>query len=85
MDLDTIVFNNYTIKELLIIGAVAVVGLLILVSIIKGLFKKKETSDHIQRTVCPSCGWKGQVSRYAGRCPSCNQPLGDQQANKREG
>jgi predicted Zn-ribbon and HTH transcriptional regulator len=31
----------------------------------------------MQFAACKSCGWQGQVSRHAGRCPACNQPLGD--------
>lgn len=80
MDLDTIVFSNYTLKELLIFAGVALFVLLILWTIVKKLFKKKESDIHVQRVRCPSCGWQGQVSRYAGRCPGCNEPLGDQKA-----
>ncbi|MBW1742138.1 MAG: hypothetical protein JRJ47_01745 [Deltaproteobacteria bacterium] len=37
-------------------------------------------SKHIQAVECTGCGWQGQVSRYAGRCPVCNTPLGEQKA-----
>ncbi|RLC15238.1 MAG: hypothetical protein DRI57_13175 [Deltaproteobacteria bacterium] len=80
MDLDTIVFRTYTLQEVLIVGAGIMIGLFFLVSFVKKLFKKKEPDKHIQLVRCANCGWKGQVSRYAGRCPSCNEPMGDQKA-----
>jgi hypothetical protein len=30
----------------------------------------------------PECGWIGRTSRYAGRCPKCNAPIGDQKARR---
>lgn len=80
MDLDVIVYGDYTLKEVLIFAGIAFIALLILWSVVKKLFKKKEANIHVQRVRCPGCGWQGQVSRYAGRCPGCNEPLGDQSA-----
>jgi predicted Zn-ribbon and HTH transcriptional regulator len=79
--MDTIIFGNYSVQDLLT-AAGAVVGLLILIAVIKKLFKKEKMSSHVQIVQCQSCGWKGQVSKYAGRCPSCSHPLGDQLAKR---
>ncbi len=74
--MDKIVFSGYTVQDLLIAGGV-IVALLVVFKILKGLFKKKETSEHVQVTRCKNCGWQGQISKYAGVCPKCNKPLGD--------
>ena len=79
--MDTIVFGQYTVQDLLV-AAGFVVGVLILVIILKQIFRKKEGSEHIQVVACSGCGWQGRVSRYAGRCPKCNTPLGDQKAER---
>lgn len=79
--MDTIVFGQYTVQDLLV-GVGFVVGVLILLVILKQIFKKKEGSEHIQLVECSGCGWQGRVSRYAGRCPKCNTPLGDQKAER---
>lgn len=41
--------------------------------------------SHLQEAACPSCGWKGVVSRYAGCCPACNAKIGEQRARRRPG
>lgn len=46
------------------------------------LLRRPKPKPHIQTALCPSCGWQGQVSRYAGRCPRCSTPLGDQKAKR---
>jgi hypothetical protein len=61
----------------------AVVGLLLLVWILRMVFGKRRGNPHFQPVACPDCGWHGQVSRYAGRCPQCNRPLGEQKARPR--
>ena len=78
--MDRIVFAQYTVQDLLI-GAGFVVGILIVLVILKQLFGSKKESRHIQAVECTGCGWQGQVSRYAGRCPLCNSPLGQQKAD----
>ena len=77
--MDRIVFGQYTVQDLLI-GAGFVVGVLIVLVILKQIFGGKKGSKHIQAVECTGCGWQGQVSRYAGRCPVCNTPLGEQKA-----
>lgn len=65
---------------LVIVGAVIILS--IAVFIIKKISKSKKEKRHIQFVQCYNCNWKGKVSRYAGRCPKCNEPLGDQIARK---
>jgi hypothetical protein len=72
------VFGSVTVGQLLAVAA-AVIGCLIVISIIKKLFKKEKASAHTQEVQC-GCGWKGRVSIHAGRCPKCNTPLGSQTA-----
>jgi len=77
--LDTIVFGTYTVKALLPY-AIGLITLLIVWKVVKMFFTSEEVNEHAQIASCQSCGWQGQISRYAGRCPKCNEPLGDRKA-----
>ena len=77
--MDTIVYGTYTVQDLLIAAGVLVCAW-IAFRLLKRLFKKKKTSAHLQIVECTDCGWQGQISRYVGRCPVCNSPLGSQKA-----
>lgn len=77
--MDRIIFGEYTVQDLLI-GVGFVIGVLIVLVILKQIFGGKKESRHVQAVACTGCGWQGQVSRYAGRCPVCNTPLGEQKA-----
>jgi hypothetical protein len=68
--------------KLIVIGA-AVAVLIVAVVITGKLFGKKKESNVFQSVSCTYCSWSGQVSRYAGRCPQCNEPLGDRAAKRR--
>lgn len=46
------------------------------------LTRRKEEKPWIQAASCPACGWQGRTSRYAGRCPKCNAPVGEQRAKR---
>lgn len=46
--------------------------------------QREKPAPWIQTTSCPNCSWKGHTSRYAGRCPECNTPIGDQRVNRRQ-
>lgn len=81
--MDAIVFGKYTALDLLIIAGVAVVFLILLI-ILKKVFNKKESGRHIQFVACINCGWRGKVSRHAGRCPKCNEPLGEQRIKRKK-
>lgn len=83
MDLNTVIAAGYTIKDALIVGGV-IVGIIILISVLKKLFAKKEESPHVQVTRCQNCGWQGQISRYVGVCPKCSSPLGDRLAKPKD-
>jgi hypothetical protein len=79
--LNIVVFGEYTAKDLLIVAGV-VIALLIIFRILMRVFKKQESSKYVQLANCLNCGWHGKVSTLAGRCPKCNQPLGDQKAHR---
>jgi len=59
----------------------ALVGLFVLVLLWK-LSRREKPKPWIQAASCPDCGWKGQTSRYAGRCPKCNARIGDQKGSR---
>ena len=61
--------------------AAVLIGTVVLVVLWK-LTRRKKAKPWIQATRCPKCGWSGQTSRYAGRCPKCNAPVGDQKAKR---
>ena len=80
--LETVILGNYTVKDLLIAAGIAVI-LFAFIRILIRVFRKKDTGKHFQLVECSNCGWNGKVSRHAGRCPKCNQPLGDQTIKRR--
>lgn len=81
MDWNTVIFNAYTLKEILTYGAAILLVLIVLVKI-KSLLKGEQKDKYSQTERCKKCGWEGRVSVYAGRCPQCNEPLGAQKARK---
>ena len=76
--IDALGLKDVTRQDLLVWAAVLFLCVL-LFYVGKIVFRKKE-SQILQKVTCP-CGWVGQVSRYAGRCPMCNEPLGEQKAS----
>jgi hypothetical protein len=80
--LDTVVFSHYTAKDVLIFTG-GMTAFLMLFMMLKRIFRKKEITPHFQIVDCSGCGWHGKVSSFAGRCPKCNQPLGDRKAQRR--
>jgi len=66
-----------------LIAVAAVAGLVMLVGIVRRLLRRRAVSRLFQPVSCVDCGWSGQVSRYAGRCPQCNRLLGEQKAQRR--
>lgn len=79
--LETVILGDYAARDLFIAAGAAVVFLIFLGIIMRRL-RKKGGSPHFQSVDCFNCGWHGKVSRYAGRCPQCNQPLGEQKARR---
>ena len=80
--LDTSVFGKYNVHDVFVVVGVAVV-FWILLRILLRVFKKKESNKYSQFVECLNCGWRGRVSTFAGRCPKCNEPLGDQKIRKK--
>jgi len=67
-------------KDILVYLIVGVIGLFVVWKVLKGVFGRKKDTKHFQAVRCQNCGWQGKVSSYAGRCPKCSQPLGDQKS-----
>jgi hypothetical protein len=80
--LQTIIFGNYRVRDLLWALAAAA-AVLLLAGFIRRLLAGRPKSTYAEAVVCTGCGWKGRVSKYAGRCPRCNQPLGQQKARRK--
>lgn len=77
MNLDTIIFNDVTLGQLLpwIVAAVVVY---VTFRIYKTLFAKKKVNlQHTVYFACSNCGWEGHISKFGTRCPKCDAPAGD--------
>ena len=74
--IDQIIVAGYTVQDAMLLVGTGI-GILILATILKKIFKKDKVNPYMQVANCSECGWQGQVSRHAGRCPGCNMPLGD--------
>ena len=79
--MEKILFAGYTVQDAILAAGIGI-GILILFSILKKIFRKEKTDPYMQFATCNDCGWRGQVSRHAGRCPGCNQPLGDRMISR---
>jgi len=79
--METIIFGNFTLQDI-IIAAAAVIVIFFLLPVIKRMLRRKKTPIYAQQVRCRECGWQGQASKHAGRCPKCNAPVGDQKAKK---
>jgi Zn finger protein HypA/HybF involved in hydrogenase expression len=77
MNLDTIIYNDVTLGQLLP-WIVAVVVVYATFRIYKALFgKKKVNLQHTVYFACSNCGWEGHISKFGTRCPKCDAPAGD--------
>ena len=74
MNFDMIIFQGYTLGQIIFVAA-GIVILLVIISILKKVFKKEAVSGQVETVTC-KCGWQGHVSSLAGRCPKCNALLG---------
>lgn len=72
--MDTIVFGNFTIQDL-IIAAVVIITLSVCWKITKKLFKKDRSDPYAVSVKCYNCGWEGKVSKFTRKCPSCNSEV----------
>ncbi len=82
--METPFLGHYGAGGLLRLGGMALAAIILIVVLVK-LFAGGRGKAHLQRVQCSGCGWQGEVSRYAGRCPRCNNPLGEQRAKRQGG
>ncbi|MDJ0814804.1 MAG: hypothetical protein QNJ58_01330 [Desulfobacterales bacterium] len=82
--LDMTIFAEYTLQDILTWAGIAI-GILVAISILKKIFRPEKVDPYMQTATCSGCGWQGQVSRHAGKCPGCNRPLGDRTINSTPG
>ena len=77
MNLDTIIFNDVTVEQLLP-WFVAVVVTYVIFRIYRVFFTKKKVNlQHTIYFACSNCGWEGHISKFGTRCPKCDAPAGD--------
>jgi Zn finger protein HypA/HybF involved in hydrogenase expression len=77
MAMDTILFNNITLGQL-VPWIVALLVVLVLIRFYKALFAKKKVNlQHTVYFVCGNCQWEGHISKFGTRCPKCDTPTGD--------
>jgi len=79
--MDKVVFGDYTVQDILIVAGV-IIGLLVVIGVLKRMFSRSKSDVYAQAARCGNCGWQGKVSKYAGRCPRCNNPLGDRRVSQ---
>jgi len=75
--------KDFLTPEILTYAGIGLAALIVIVLLVK-LLRKKEPGKHFQVAGCRECGWIGQVSRWAGQCPQCNKPLGDQKLQQKK-
>lgn len=77
MTIDTILFNDITVGQLLP-WLVAVGVIYAVFKVYRVLFrKKKATLQHRVYFVCSNCGWEGHISKFGTRCPKCDASTGN--------
>ena len=79
--MEKVVFSGYTVQDVLIVAGL-IIGLLVLIGVLKKVFSRSKSDVYAQMARCSQCGWQGKVSKYAGRCPRCNNPLGDRRVSQ---
>ncbi len=79
--METIVFGDFTVYDVVMIVIVAAAAGFIWKNVRKFLFKGK-SSAYTRAAQCDLCGWQGMVSVHAGRCPKCNNAVGPQKAKR---
>lgn len=80
--MDAVVFGNVTVLHVLLFVA-GLIALTWVAGRVRRMFARPAADPNLQEVRCTSCGWQGRVSRIAGRCPRCNEPLGDRTAAER--
>ena len=64
-------FAGILVWELGLVVALVLVG----PRLIRELFVRKKKTEHHRQATCHACGWQGRVSKYARRCPKCNEDV----------
>lgn len=72
--MDTIVFGNFTVQDL-IIAAVVVFIASVCWKIAKKFFRKDRSDAYAVSVKCYTCGWEGKVSKFTRKCPKCNSEI----------
>jgi predicted Zn-ribbon and HTH transcriptional regulator len=81
--MDAIVFGEVSLQQLLIwVGAG--VGALVILGVLRKMFSRKQPMAQMQTVSCTNCNWRGRASRFAGRCPKCNEPIGERLSGRRD-
>lgn len=75
MDLDMIVFSDFTLRQILYFSGGIVVAFIFLRIIKKLFFKPKLVLQHTIYYVCGNCQWEGHVSKFGNQCPKCGHPI----------
>ena len=70
MDLLELQIYGFTLLE--IAGGL---GILLTVVLVYKFWPRKHRNQHTEFANCTSCGWSGQVGKYARTCPGCNAKL----------
>ena len=75
MDMDSIIFGEITIRQILYaLGSIAAIT--IVLKILKKLFfPPKSNLQHSAAFTCAGCGWTGHIGQYAHSCPKCSRPV----------
>jgi len=50
---------------------VAMIGLSVSISMLKGLLPDRRKKDYMIDVICNDCGWVGQVSKFTKVCAQC--------------
>jgi len=71
---------SYDLETLLLVGA-AIAAVLVMLAIVRKIASSRPTrrrpggiETHSVKE-CPSCGWKGAVSKYHKKCSNCGEDL----------
>jgi len=64
-------FAGVTVLHLLL----ALIGLMLLLWLIDKIRGPRDDDDEINVAVRCGCGWSGEVSKYARRCPKCGMAI----------
>jgi Zn finger protein HypA/HybF involved in hydrogenase expression len=74
MTLDTVLFNDITLGQL-IPWLIAAVSVYLIVKLYRTFFMKRKVKlQHSVYFVCSHCSWEGHISKFGTCCPKCGTP-----------